>query len=955
MSEPKLISPLLDNFVMGGAISDHDGVRCYPAMREESDDKYIVKTITIPASSRQLDALLLTGAYPDAQAARSYFESLVNDVENEALVLRHLSKLEGFLAYEGHQVVPAEDGIGFDVYLLSTYKRSLAKYFRQKPMTHLGAVNLGIDLCAAMTACRQAGCLYIDLKPENIFITDDGRYCIGDLGFVPISSLKYASIPDKYRSSYTAPEMADPFATLNESVDIYAIGLILYQAYNNNSLPFTGNAPAEVLPSPEYADYEMAEIILKACAPDPADRWSNPKEMGQALVAYMQRNGANDTPIVPPAVFPVEEPAVAEEDPADAADPSAEPSENTVAEESASDETDELVSDETAPNEDTDVDMEHTVVSDELSDILAQADELLAHELPAPVVVPDPVEITIPAPVVAEEDSLQLDSEDAMLPNIEVGTAVPTPAVDNEEDTQEDPFEDEETPRKSGGSLRAVFGWLLALVILAGAAFGGYYFYTNYYLQTIDKLTVNGKNTSMTVTIDSQIGDSLLTAYCTDTYGTVKNAPVENGTAVFEDLVPGSQYTVHVEISGFRKLTGQTSASYATPPETNILDFSAAIGTEDGSVILSFTVMGQDTDTWSVSYFAEGEEERSMSFSGHTATVTGLTIGKEYTFRLIPDAELYLLGTTEVKFVAPKLIFAENLNVTNFDGSNLEISWDAPIDTTVTKWFVRCYNDNGFDSTVEVTDCKVTISNIDTTAANTIEVTADGMVQCARTFVTANPLSITLVDRGSEETSGLDFRWDFIGNAPEGGWLLNYTVENSDIEGVVQCTENTAVIPTAIPGATYHCTIQAASGATLLNSEFTYTMPEASGFTGYDVSWEYMDFSMCHTPDVADWDRTHLSDEDYTNTFAPGDKASFLVYLSEEYNISYDDIETLFVVYDADMNIVSADTQTRPWIDMWYRGYCELDMPSIPEIPGEYTVDIYFNGASVTTESFTIE
>ena len=81
MSEPKLISPLLDQFAMGGAISDHDGVRCYPAMREESDDKYILKVISIPGSARQLDALLLSGAYPDAQAARGYFESLVNDVE----------------------------------------------------------------------------------------------------------------------------------------------------------------------------------------------------------------------------------------------------------------------------------------------------------------------------------------------------------------------------------------------------------------------------------------------------------------------------------------------------------------------------------------------------------------------------------------------------------------------------------------------------------------------------------------------------------------------------------------------------------------------------------------------------------------------------------------------------------------------------------------------------------
>ena len=32
MSEAKMISPMLDNFIMGGAMSDHHGVRCYPAI-----------------------------------------------------------------------------------------------------------------------------------------------------------------------------------------------------------------------------------------------------------------------------------------------------------------------------------------------------------------------------------------------------------------------------------------------------------------------------------------------------------------------------------------------------------------------------------------------------------------------------------------------------------------------------------------------------------------------------------------------------------------------------------------------------------------------------------------------------------------------------------------------------------------------------------------------------------
>ena len=72
MSEPKLISPMLDNFAMGDPISDRDGVRCCPAMENGSDEKYIVKIISNPASQSKLDAMILSGAYPDIPSAAAY-------------------------------------------------------------------------------------------------------------------------------------------------------------------------------------------------------------------------------------------------------------------------------------------------------------------------------------------------------------------------------------------------------------------------------------------------------------------------------------------------------------------------------------------------------------------------------------------------------------------------------------------------------------------------------------------------------------------------------------------------------------------------------------------------------------------------------------------------------------------------------------------------------------------
>ena len=150
LSDPKIIKPLLAGHVMGEPISSHHGVRCCPAISMDTDEKYIVKVISIPASQVQLDALLLTGAYPTKEAALSYFKELTDSAVGEAEILQQLSAIEGFRAYEGWQVVPMEEGTGYDVYLLSHYRPTLERYFKSKPMTHLSAVNLGLDLWAAL-------------------------------------------------------------------------------------------------------------------------------------------------------------------------------------------------------------------------------------------------------------------------------------------------------------------------------------------------------------------------------------------------------------------------------------------------------------------------------------------------------------------------------------------------------------------------------------------------------------------------------------------------------------------------------------------------------------------------------------------------------------------------------------------------------------------------------------
>ena len=130
---------------MGNAISEHHGVRCHPAIKEQTDKKFIVKIISIPATQAQMDALLLAGAYKDPAEAMEYFREKGNALIKEAELLKKLSKLDGFLSYESWQMEPiTKHRLGYELYLVGSYKRSLEKYMRHHAITPSGSCKPGI-------------------------------------------------------------------------------------------------------------------------------------------------------------------------------------------------------------------------------------------------------------------------------------------------------------------------------------------------------------------------------------------------------------------------------------------------------------------------------------------------------------------------------------------------------------------------------------------------------------------------------------------------------------------------------------------------------------------------------------------------------------------------------------------------------------------------------------------
>lgn len=944
MSELKLVSPLLDGFLVGNPISEHDGVHCYPAMKENSDQKYIVKVISVPASQVQLEALLLTGAHKDPSEAMDYFKAEADRIVEEACTLKTMSKLEGFLPFDKWQVVPMEDGkLGYEVYLLSSYKRSLEKYARKNGITHLEAINLALDMCQALAICRKSGFLYVDLKPSNIFISKEKGYRIGDLGLIPMSSLAYTTLPAKYRSAYVPPEAHDDLKALNQTIDTYSLGMLLYQIYNDSSLPENIQDSIQEIPSPANADYELAEIIMKAIHRDPEQRWPGPMEMGQALVSYMQRNSVNNTPIAAPRLDITEAETIVLPNVRDltenlrssAMQEETVPAENTVSPEvNSTDETPApILSDESAPEAlapESAVSPEHTVEA-------------------ATPTKSDPV------PVIAEEE---IDFRDFLEPedftvsseSKHKETAVPsrtTTAVQTRE---------EKTVRKPIG--KSVIAGLVILVVLGILGACAFFFYHNYYLLPIDNLVVDGTQDQLTVSVSCDFDDSILTVRCSDSYGNGTTKSLTDGKAVFDSLLPDSLYRIELQASGFHKLVGKTSEIFNTDALTNVVTFTSAIGPTDGSVVISFTSEGPEPSEWVLSWITEGEELQSQSFSGHTLTVRGLTLGKLYSFTLSGSEGAEITGITELEYQVAQTVIAENLRVVSFVDGTLRVEWDAPADAQVSGWTVRCYDDNGFESSQDTTENSAVFQELNSTAGYTVEVLASGMTQPARVSVTPNPINITGISFDDEESESLTIQWEFTGDAPDGGWYLMYSIDNSLIQNIVKSDTASVTIQPKVFGATYSFEIQAADSTSIFNNRGEYTCSHADVYVKHGLSAEKITAHLLKTPS-GEWYYDQLDKDIYTEVFAPGDAISMVLKASVNFYLDKEELNVLYVIRDENGKVLPEyiSQEKLEWNDLWFAGdyhASELNIPKVPDKAGSYSISVYFNGLAITSTNFTI-
>jgi len=156
------------------------------------------------------------------------------------------------------------------------------------------AIDIVTQILQAARFAHARGVIHRDFKPHNVILDEEGRARVTDFG------IAYAGASDMTvtgsimgTAQYLSPEQAQGH-TVSTSSDLYSIGVILYELLTG-AVPFDGDtavaiafkqvsaqppAPSAINPAVPPA---LDEIVLRALAKDPADRYKSAEEFIAAL------------------------------------------------------------------------------------------------------------------------------------------------------------------------------------------------------------------------------------------------------------------------------------------------------------------------------------------------------------------------------------------------------------------------------------------------------------------------------------------------------------------------------------------------------------------------------------------------------------------------------------------------------------------------------------------------
>ena len=168
------------------------------------------------------------------------------------------------------------------------------------------AVDIMLQLTSGIACAHDSYIIHRDIKPQNVMILEDGRVKITDFGIAMALNNNELTQTNSVMGSvhYLPPEQASGSGSTIKS-DIYSLGILMFELFTGH-VPFKGDNAVEIAikhmkdPIPSVCSenpnipQSIENIILKACAKNPKNRYDSVYEMYNDLKVALDPEHAND-------------------------------------------------------------------------------------------------------------------------------------------------------------------------------------------------------------------------------------------------------------------------------------------------------------------------------------------------------------------------------------------------------------------------------------------------------------------------------------------------------------------------------------------------------------------------------------------------------------------------------------------------------------------------------------
>lgn len=263
-----------------------------------------IKVVHIPTDDNQIEQIRKSFHLSDKEL-KEYFYPEVEKLKEEVALMEKLGENEHCLHIQDFDILEEPEGsIGWNILIRMELLESLESRISRGGIKLGEVVSLGEDILAALETCESHRIIHRDIKPANIFVNSKGVYKLGDFGIAKDLTLESRNLSHRGTDNYAAPEVCHG-RDYSYNVDIYALGLVLYQLLNKNKRPFFGEGKitstiseeayrkritGEDFPTPSFGDEELFTVIKKMCAFDPKERFQSAGEAKSELQAYREKH-----------------------------------------------------------------------------------------------------------------------------------------------------------------------------------------------------------------------------------------------------------------------------------------------------------------------------------------------------------------------------------------------------------------------------------------------------------------------------------------------------------------------------------------------------------------------------------------------------------------------------------------------------------------------------------------